>query len=166
MSTAPRRALEYLETALNLVSALILFALMFYVTAEILMRYLFNHPLPGHLELTQLLIAPAVFLALSWVQARRGHVGMDLLHEKLSPRGRAAADCLTLTLALVTFVVITWFSVQSTWTAWEVGDVTPTANITTWWSRAAVPVGSALLCVRLGMQLVESLGLLFGRRRA
>ncbi|MBI3629291.1 MAG: TRAP transporter small permease [Candidatus Rokubacteria bacterium] len=166
MSTAPRRALERLETALNLVSALILFALMFYVTAEIFMRYLFNHPLPGHLELTQLLIAPAVFLALSWVQARRGHVGMDLLHEKLSPRGRAAADCLTLTLALVTFAVITWFSSQSTWTAWEVGDVTPTANITTWWSRAAVPVGSALLCVRLVMQLVESLGILFGRRRA
>jgi len=166
MSTAPRRALERLETTLNLVSALILFALMFYVTAEIFMRYLFNHPLPGHLELTQLLIAPAVFLALSWVQARRGHVGMDLLHEKLSPRGRAAADCLTLTLALVTFAVITWFSSQSTWTAWEVGDVTPTANITTWWSRAAVPVGSALLCVRLVMQLVESLGILFGRRRA
>lgn len=166
MPFAPRRALERLETALNLVSALILFALMFYVTAEIFMRYLFNHPLPGHLELTQLLIAPAVFLALSWVQARRGHVGMDLLHEKLSPRGRAAADCLTLTLALVTFAVITWFSAQSTWTAWEVGDVTPTANITTWWSRAAVPVGSALLCVRLGMQLVESLGILFGRRRA
>ncbi len=166
MSTAPRRALERLETTLNLVSALILFALMFYVTAEIFMRYLFNHPLPGHLELTQLLIAPAVFLALSWVQARRGHVGMDLLYEKLSPRGRAAADCLTLTLALVTFAVITWFSSQSTLTAWEVGDVTPTANITTWWSRAAVPVGSALLCVRLGMQLVESLGILFGRRRA
>ncbi len=166
MSTAPQRALERLETALNLVSALILFALMFYVTAEIFMRYLFNHPLPGHLELTQLLIAPAVFLALSWVQARRGHVGMDLLYEKLPPRGRAAADCLTLTLALVTFAVITWFSSQSTWTAWEVGDVTPTANITTWWSRAAVPVGSALLCVRLGMQLGESLGILFGRRRA
>jgi TRAP-type C4-dicarboxylate transport system permease small subunit len=166
VSTAPRRALERLETALTLLSTIILFVLMFYVTAEVLMRYLFNRPLPGHLELTQLLIAPAVFLALSWVQARRGHVGMDLLHEKLSPRGRAAADCLTLALALATFLVITWFSAQSTWTAWEVQDVTPTANITTWWSRSAVAVGSALLCIRLGMQLVESLGILFGRRSA
>lgn len=149
-----------METALNLLSALVLFALMLYVTAEVLMRYLFNRPLPGHLELTQLLIAPAVFLALSWVQARRGHVGMDLLHDRLSPRGRAAADCLTLTLALATFAIITWFSAQSTWAAWDVGDVTPTANLSTWWSRAAVPVGSALLCVRLGLQLVASLELL------
>jgi TRAP-type C4-dicarboxylate transport system permease small subunit len=166
VSTTPRRALERLETALTLLSAIILFGLMFYVTAEVLMRYLFNHPLPGHLELTQLLIAPAVFLALSWVQAHRGHVGLDLLHEKLSPRGRAAADCLTLALALVTFLVITWFSAQSTWTAWEVRDVTPTANITTWWSRSAVSLGSALLCIRLGMQLVESLDILSGRRSA
>jgi TRAP-type C4-dicarboxylate transport system permease small subunit len=154
------------ETALNLLSSVILFVLMFYVTAEVLMRYLFNRPLPGHLELTQLLIAPAVFLALSWVQARQGHVGMDLLHEKLSPRGRAAADCVTQALALATFAVITWFSLRSTWTAWEVGDVTPTANITTWWSRAAVPVGSALLCLRLAMQLVGNLGVLAGRRGA
>ena len=166
MSTSPRRALERLEIALTLLSATTLFVLMFYVTAEVLMRYLFNRPLPGHLELTQLLIAPAVFLALSWVQARRGHVGMDLLHEKLSPRGRAAADCITLALALATFAVITWFSARSTWTAWDVGDVTPTANITTWWSRAAVPVGSALLCIRLGLQLVENLGVLSGRRGA
>lgn len=165
MPTAPLRAFERLETALTLLSTLILFGLMFYVTAEVVMRYLFNRPLPGHLELTQLLIAPAVFLALSWVQAQRGHVCMDLLHEKLSPRGRAAADCVTLALALATFVVLTWFSAQSTWTAWEVGDVTPTANITTWWSRAAVAVGSALLCIRLSMQLAENVGVLAGRRR-
>jgi TRAP-type C4-dicarboxylate transport system permease small subunit len=164
--TAPRRVLERLETALTLLSATILFGLMFYVTGEVFMRYLFNRPLPGHLELAQLLIAPAVFLALSWVQARRGHVGMDLLHEKLPPSARAAADCVTLALALVTFAVITWFSAASTWSAWDVRDVTPTALITTWWSRAAVPVGAALLCIRLAMQLIDTLGILLRRRAA
>ncbi|OGK81625.1 MAG: hypothetical protein A2X52_17850 [Candidatus Rokubacteria bacterium GWC2_70_16] len=160
MRRAARRGLEALETALNLLSAVILFALMFYVTAEVAMRYLFNAPLPGHLEAVQLFIAPAVFLALSWVQARRGHVGMDLLHERLPPRGRALVDCLTLAIALVTFLTIAWFSWQSTLSAWEVGDVTPTANLATWWSKGAVPLGAALLCVRLLMQLVENLAAL------
>lgn len=166
MRRAARRCLEALETVLNLLSAVILFALMFYVTAEVAMRYLFNAPLPGHLEATQLFIAPAVFLALSWVQARRGHVGMDLLHERLAPRGRAAVDCLTLAIALVTFLTITWFSWQSTLSAWEVGDITPTANLRTWWSKGAVPLGAALLCVRLLMQLVENVAVLLGPRRA
>ena len=151
-----RRGLEILETTLNMLSAVVLFLLMFYVTAEVVMRYLFNHPLAGHLEATQLFIAPAVFLALSWVQARRGHVGMDLLHERLPPRARAAVDCLTLSVALAAFAVIGWFSWESARLAWEMGDVTPTAYLQTWWSKLSVPVGIALLCVRLLIQLGES----------
>jgi TRAP-type C4-dicarboxylate transport system permease small subunit len=166
MGRLARRGLEAVETGLNLLSAAMLFFLMFYVTAEVAMRYLFNAPLPGHLEATQLLIAPAVFLALSWVQARRGHVGMDLLHERLRPRGRAVVDCITLSLALATFLTIVWFSWASTWSAWEIDDVTPTANLRTWWSKAAVPLGAGLLCVRLLMQLVESVATAVSPRRA
>jgi TRAP-type C4-dicarboxylate transport system permease small subunit len=160
MAGYARRGLEAVETVLNLLSAVTLFLLMFYVTAEVLMRYLFNRPLPGHLEATQLMIAPAVFLALSWVQARRGHVGMDLLYVRLSPLGQAVADCVTQTVALVTFATITWFSWLSTLDAWQVGDVTPTANLSTWWSKGAVPLGAGLLCVRLLMQLSASLATL------
>jgi TRAP-type C4-dicarboxylate transport system permease small subunit len=138
----------------------ILFFLMFYVTVEVAMRYLFNAPLAGHLEASQLLIAPAVFLALSWVQARRGHVGMDLLHARLSPRARAAVDIATGTVALVAFAVLGWFSWLSTQLAWQMEDVTPTAYLPTWWSKLAVPVGVALLCVRLAMQLADNVATL------
>jgi C4-dicarboxylate transporter DctQ subunit len=160
-----RRILGRLETALNLLASTILFGLMFYVTAEVVMRYLFNRPLPGHLELTQLFIAPAVFLALSYVQEYRGHVGMDLLVERLSRRRRAAVDAFVLLVALATFVVITWFSWTSAWMSWEMGDVTPTAYLSTWWSKMAVPVGSALLCVRLVLQVVESVRVALGGDR-
>lgn len=149
--------LDRLETGLNYLSASILFGLMFYVVAEVGMRYLFNHPLPGHLELSEMLVAPAAFLALSYVQARRGHVGVDLLRDHLSPRARGVMDAVTVTLALVTFAIIAWVSGANTWLAYTVGDVTPTAHVTTWWSKAAVPVGSILLCARLAVQLVEIL---------
>jgi TRAP-type C4-dicarboxylate transport system permease small subunit len=91
---------------------------------------------------------------------------MDLLHQWLPPRKRALVDCVTLSIALITFVAITWLSWESTWSAWEVGDVTPTANLSTWWSKLAVPVGAALLCVRLLMQLAENLASLVWTRRA
>lgn len=160
-----RRALGYLETVLNLFSAVVLFLLMFYVTAEVAMRYLFNRPLAGHLEATQLMIAPAVFLALSWVQARRGHVGMDLLHEHLAEGPRHVVDIITLTVALAAFGVITWFSWLAAYQAWEMGDVTPTAYLQTWWSKMAVPVGCALLCVRFAMQIGECVHALARRGR-
>lgn len=161
---AARRSLEVVETGLALASTAVLFLLMLYVTAEVAMRYLFNHPLAGHLETTQLLIAPAALLSLSWLQAQRGHVGMDLLHEALPPRGRALADCVTFCVALATFAMLTWFSWEATLLAWETSDVTPTAYIATWWSKAAVPLGFGLLCVRLALQLVESAAVALGRR--
>ena len=150
------RVLARVETVLNLCSAVVLFLLMFYVTAEVVMRYLFNRPLAGHLEATQLMVAPAVFLALSYVQARGGHVGMDILHDRLPEWGRHLVDAITLSVALVAFTVIAWFSGLAAWMAWEMGDVTPTAYLQTWWSKMAVPVGSALLCLRLLMQLIET----------
>lgn len=154
--TALDRVLTGLETVLNLVSSTVLFLLMFYVTAEVFMRYLFNHPLPGHLELTQLLIAPSVFLALSYVQNHRGHVGMDMLRDRLSERARHVVDAITLAVALVAFGILTYFSWVEARTAWEMGDVTPTAYIPTWWSKMAVPVGCALLSVRILFQLVSA----------
>lgn len=160
---AARRGLGLVETGLNLLSAGILFLLMLYVTAEVAMRYLFGRPLPGHLETTQLLIAPAALLALSWVQARGGHVGMDLLHLAMPPRTRAAADCLTLAIALATFAVLTWYSWEAAKLAWEIGDVTPTAALPTWWSKAAVPLGFGLLCIRLVVQLGERAAVALGR---
>jgi len=160
-----RKGLEALETGLNLLSAVILFLLMFYVTAEVGMRYLLNRPLPGHLEASELLIVPAVFLALSYVQARRGHVGMDILRDRFREPVRRGVDCVTDSVALATFVIIAWFSWSNTLLSFRMGDVTPTAHFPTWWSKLSVPVGSALLCVRLAMQIAENLATLLARQR-
>lgn len=157
------RGLGRLETGLNFLSASILFGLMFYVVAEVGMRYLFNRPLPGHLELSEMLVAPAAFLALSYVQARRGHVGVDILRDRLPAGVRGVVDSITIVLALVTFAIIVWVSGANAWLAFTIGDVTPTAHITTWWSKAAVPLGSALLCARLAAQLLETVA---GLRRS
>jgi len=81
---------------------------------------------------------------------------MDILHDRLPEWGRHLVDAFTLSVALVAFVVIAWFSGLAAWMAWDMGDVTPTAYLQTWWSKAAVPVGSALLCLRLLMQLIET----------
>ena len=75
-------------------------------------------------------------------------------------------DAVTLSVALVAFAVIAWFSWLAAWMAWEMGDVTPTAYFQTWWSKMAVPVGIALLCLRLLMQLGETLHALARADRA
>lgn len=155
------RGLGAVETGLNLLSVTVLFLLMFYVVAEVTMRSLFNSPLPGHLEASQLLIVTAIFLAAAYTQARRGHVGVDLLVRRMPERPRRMLEVLTLSLALVAFAIITWFSWIITRYSFEMGDVTPTAYIPTWWSKAAVPLGGFFLCLRFLVQIGENLRFLF-----
>ena len=64
---------------------------MLFVGAEVMMRYVFNSPIPGHLEVSELLMPIIVFLGLSYTQATHGHVGMDLVLDSLPPRAQRYA---------------------------------------------------------------------------
>lgn len=107
--------------------------------------------------MSQLLIAAAVFLGLSYAQARRSHVGMDLLINHLSARPALVVDTITLFLSLAAIGVIVWYSWEGAINSLLIGDVTPTANIGTWWSKIAVPIGGGVLCLRFVVQIVENL---------
>ena len=85
------RALRVVEYVLLIGSILVILFVMFFVGAEVLMRYAFDTPIPGHLELSELMAPIIVFLALSYTQATHGHVGMDLVLDSLPPGGRRYA---------------------------------------------------------------------------
>ena len=55
-----------LERVLVVGSILVILFVMVFVGAEVLMRYAFNAPIPGHLEGSELLMPIIVFLAISY----------------------------------------------------------------------------------------------------
>jgi TRAP-type mannitol/chloroaromatic compound transport system permease small subunit len=55
-----------IENWLNLCSVFIIMFLMFFATAEILGRYLFNSPIPGHVEIVELIMAGVVFFGIAY----------------------------------------------------------------------------------------------------
>lgn len=151
------RAQGSVEAGLIYVERTILFLLLLYVTAEVAMRNIFNSPLPGHLEISELFIAASAFLGLSYAQARRGHVGIDILVHRLPARPMMFVDSMTLLLSVVAMAIIVWFGVQYTVTSFVVGDTTSSAGLPTWWSKGAVALGAAFLCIRLLVQIGENI---------
>ena len=101
-----------MESLLTYLSAAIILFLMAYVLAEVLMRYAFNSPLPGHLEGAELLLPMIVFLAVSYTQARNGHVGMSLIVDLLPDRARLLTDIVTLILSVLTCAVLAYFGAK------------------------------------------------------
>lgn len=156
VADAAGRTLRRVEILLAYGATVITFFVMLFVGAEVLMRYAFNAPIPGHLEGSELLMPIIVFLAISYTQATHGHVGMDLVLDALSPSLRRYATMGTLLLSIFICAILAWFSFTNAVQLWQYDDVTMTPPyFRTWPSAAAIPIGYALISIRMYLQLLH-----------
>lgn len=147
-----------LEQLLLVGAVLVILFEMLFVCAEVVMRYGFNSPIPGHLEGSELLMPLIVFFALSYTQATNGHVGMDLLLANLPARPRRLATMGTLLLSIFVCAVIAYFSGRNALQLWRYDDVTMTPPyFHTWPSAAAIPIGYGLIAFRMFLQFLTLL---------
>ncbi|GAA0791929.1 TRAP transporter small permease [Marinobacterium sediminicola] len=77
---------RWLAFFLEVVSASVLFILMALTCVDVIGRYLFNSPLHGGTELTEIGLAVMVFAAMPVVTWRGGHIVVDLLDRFLGSR--------------------------------------------------------------------------------
>ncbi|MDK2868056.1 MAG: TRAP-type transport system small permease protein [Clostridiales bacterium] len=70
---------EKVDDIIIKISSAILFIMMIWVFSDAVGRYVFNHPLPGTLEITEeYLMVCLVFLSISYAQKHKAHVRVDL----------------------------------------------------------------------------------------
>ena len=152
------RFFRHIEDWLNLGAVFIIMFLMFFATAEITGRYVFNHPIHGHLEIVELIMAAVVFFGVAYTERTGGHVRMELFVTKVL-RGRSYhfAEFLTTALAFFTFAVITIYTFDATYHSYQFGDTTANAYIKTWPSKLAIPLGSFFLCIRFFIEMIQHL---------
>lgn len=92
---------------LGVIAALVLAALMLLTCVDVLGRYLFNRPLPGGVELTELGMGALIFTSLPLVTLRRQHVRIDLF-EVVPASWRAGQHLVLDVLAALCMAVIGW----------------------------------------------------------
>ncbi len=136
-------------------TALILFVMAF-ICAEVVMRYAFNSPIPGHLEGAELFVPIIVFFAISYTQSQNGHVGMTLVIDNMPPSVRRYMEIVTLLLSVMTCAVLSYFSYKYAYNEWRIDDVTMTPPYWRIWpSAAAIPVGYMMIAIRLYLQALH-----------
>lgn len=110
--------------ALQLVAAVLLLAMMAVTFVDVIGRYLFNAPLPGAFELTEVLLALVVFVGLPIVTARREHVTVDLLTGKLPDGPRAVLAWLATLATGAVLALLAWRLATSARDLSSYGDAT------------------------------------------
>ena len=144
---------SYLENFLAALAGLTIFALMLSGTAEVLSRRFLSLPLPGHIDIIELIMPVIAFLTAAYCQRLGGHIRMDLAIDALKNRPRWLAEALACCVALFVLALL----IPGTWEhflrAYELGDTTMDAQYAVWPSKLMVPIGLSILFVRLLINL-------------
>ena len=82
----------WLEGALGVTSGTVLFLMMMITAVDVAGRYLFNKPIAGGFELTEILLAALIYCGLPLVSARREHIVIDTFDPLFSRQLKRGLD--------------------------------------------------------------------------
>jgi TRAP-type transport system small permease protein len=88
MTSQSSQAGVWLDRVLGAAAALLLFSLMTLTTADVVGRYIFNWPLRGAFEITELLLLALIFAGLPLASRADEHVTLDFIDMALGDGGR------------------------------------------------------------------------------
>jgi TRAP-type mannitol/chloroaromatic compound transport system permease small subunit len=145
------------EQAGKLVSFLILF-LTAVVLYEICARYLFNRPTIWAQEVSQMLYGAYVILLGGYVLQRGGHVNVEILYGKFSPRTRAIIDLFTWLLFFFFCGLILIKGWDMAWDSFKVRETEPTSfGPPVYPIKMTIPLGALLILLQGLARFLRSL---------
>ncbi|MEV9640783.1 TRAP transporter small permease subunit [Mammaliicoccus sciuri] len=97
-----KKGFEKIEKICLVLSAAALFIMMVWIFADVIMRYFFNSPIAGTMEITsEYFMVIIVYLGISYTLKHNGHVKVDLLESKLSKSFKVALSIFKDLLVLI-----------------------------------------------------------------
>lgn len=93
---------------LGMAAVLALLAMMLLTTADVIARYAFNRPISGAFELTEILLATCVFLAMPLTTRMGEHVKVDLLKTREGSTPDIVLNVLGILAGAGVFAMMAW----------------------------------------------------------
>jgi len=130
-------------------------------------RYIFHRSSTAIQELTWHFFALIFLLGSAYTLKCNGHVRVDILYDRMSERGRALVNILSVFLLLIPFcIMIIWFSwdwvIQAFLMAEKSSD--PGGLPARWILKGALPLGFAMLLIQGLAETVKDFRVLFRKK--
>ncbi len=103
-----KKVIQRLNSYVSIVGMSLLIPLMVLTTGDVIGRSFFKKPIPGTMELSEYLLATFILLGAAYTQQVKGHVGVDFITSRLSPRTAAVCKIITTTLSLFIIAIVVW----------------------------------------------------------
>ena len=134
-------------------SMLVMIAL---ITVDVILRFLFEHPIMSSYEIVMFLMGIAVFTTLSYTETEKGHVSIELLVSRFPKRVQKILDIAMSILSLGLFALITQQTIVRAKALAAEGLTSSILHVPVYPFYLFGAFGFALLCLVLLVNIVAS----------
>lgn len=150
--------LHFLNKAALGVSSFAVLLMMLVGGLDVIGATFFNQPFPAAYEIIELLMALAVFLAISSLQARRMNIAVDVLSARMKPRKQRWFAIFATVLGAIFFGLMAWQGWAMALESLQVFEYTQGAyRIPVYPAKFAFAVGASLMVMQLARDLITQL---------
>ena len=145
------RAVQFLRV----LAVVALAAMMLVTIVDVTLRNTVNELVLGGVELVQLALVAAVFLALPETFLRDEQISIDVIDRALTPRGVQTLRAVAALLTLAFLVLLAWRMVPAALDTLVIGDLTSDLGIPFIWYWLALLIGAAASVLTQGVIVVR-----------
>jgi len=107
-------ALDKTITAMMVLGAAIIIIDMLAVSVDVILRYTLGITYTGLFEIMEYSLLWITFLATAWLLKINGHIRLDLILDRLNPRGKVITNLATAVICEILMGFLIWYSVKLT----------------------------------------------------
>ena len=123
--------------------------IMFILGLEIIARYVFNAPTAWAPEVVPLLCGIYCAMGGAYTMLIRGHVNVDIVYERASPKTQTILNIITFPVGLLFFAALLYGSVRFALAPIEVFETSgTTAQTPVWIAKSILPIGTFFMALQ------------------
>ena len=156
MSSQKGNVLERANMVLVFIGVILLTAMSFMIVVDVLLRFIFNQPLPASVEVSELVLPYAIFFPMAYTLVRGQHVRVTLFVELLPKMIQKFTDLFVYLVATLFCALVTYYSWIEFQHSFAIGEIMLAAIKLPWWSgKFAMPVGMFVITIQCLLLLVN-----------
>ena len=138
-----------LTGSLSFLAGVLLLFMTLSVSYTVITRYLHLNPPIWTIQVSEYILLWITFLATAWLLRKGGHVRIDAVVGRLSPKTQRILNIIVSIFGAVVCAVIAWFGGQNTWDLLQRGIIdVKTIDVPKFALFSVIPLGSFLLLVQ------------------
>ena len=139
---------------MGLLGALLIYALGALVTLNVILRVA-DKSITGLTEYASMALVLIAFLGLAYTEREDGHIRIDIVVSRLSPRVQRVLETITCVLSVPFLIVLVRWTAQMAQHSYRLGSTTMQTSVDVWIIQMFVPLGLAMWSLAMVMHIKD-----------